>query len=105
MWCPAIGRVTVYTTARAQTIVYPRILNKMVKSMACLGFLSLNDPPKVPTYEDSTYQKGFSLIDACLYRANLFLRSFTVHALLLSENKEKNVFHGFENSISHFLLP
>ena len=61
-------------------------------------------PSKVPTYEDSTYQKGFSLIDECLYRANLFLQSFTIRALLLSENEEKNVFHGFDNSTSHFLL-
>ena len=53
----------------------------------------------------STYQKGSSLIDARLFRPNLFLQSFTVRALLLSENKEKNVFHSFENSTGRFLLP
>ena len=40
-----------------------------------------------------------------LFRANLFLQSFTIRALLLSENEKKNVFHGFENSTSGFLLP
>ena len=64
------------------------------------GLLSLNHPPKIPTYEASTYQKGSSLIDARLFRPNLFLQSFTVHALLV----RKNVFHGFENSTVCSLL-
>ena len=75
-----------------------------VKSMARRSLLSLNHPPKIPTYDASTYQKGSFLIDARLFCPHLFLQSFTVHALLLSENKEKNVFHGFENSTGHFLL-
>ena len=77
---------------------------KMAKSMARRGLLSLNHPPKIPTYKASTYQKGSSLIDTHLFRPNLFLQSFPVCTLLLSENKEKNVFHGFENSTVRFLL-
>ena len=64
---------------------------KMAKSMARRGFLWLNHPPKIPTYAASTYQKGSSLIDARLFRANLFLQSFTVCALLLSETRRKSV--------------
>ena len=65
---------------------------KMAKSMVRHGFLWLNHPPKIPTYEASTYQKGSSLIDACQFRANFFLQSFTVRALLLSEMRRKMCF-------------
>ena len=56
----------------------------MAKFMARHDFLSLNCPPRIPTYEALIYQKE-SLIDARLFHVNLFLQSFTVRVLFLSE--------------------
>ena len=90
---------------RSYIHVYPRILNKDGELHDTPWFAVAESPSKIPTYETSTYQNGSSLIDARLFYPNLFLQSFTVRTLLLSENKEKNMFHGFENSTGRFLPP
>ena len=61
-------------------------------------------PSKNTDLRDFNIPKRVFLINACLFHTNLFLQSFTVHTLLSSENEEKNVFCGFENSTGRFLL-
>ena len=83
-------RVVVHVCKRSYIDVYPRILNKDGEIHGTPWFAVTESPSKkIPTYEASTYQKGSSLIDAHLFRPDLFLQSFTICALLLSENKEK----------------
>ena len=73
---------------------------KMAKSMARHGLLSLNYPPKIPTYEASTYQKGSSFIDARLFRPNLFLQSFTFARYSCQKTRRKTCFRKIHRPIS-----
>ena len=85
-------------------LIYPWILNKDGEIHGTMWFPVAESPSK------NTNLRGLNIpkrvfFDRCpLFRSNLSLQYFTVHALLLSENKEKNVLHGFENSTSSFLL-